>query len=496
MVCRRDRVVRHTGGMTAARTTWSIRARVIAAVMILTGLALVISGAVIYVQGEASTRRRVSDDLGRTADEVARLAEGNDPETGEPFTGVEALLRASMQRVVHPPSEGSFAILDGRIRWTAPDGVLLRPEDDPDLVAVVLPLAAGDQVVQGDLTTAIREYRYIVVPVRGAPGDPTGALVRVADMGMERAVLQPVYLTYSLIAIGALLLVAMLIWLVVGRLLRPISWMRETAERITETDISQRIPIRGNDDLSALAVTVNGMLDRLEAAVDAQRDLLDDVGHELRTPLTIVRGHLELMDAADPEDVAATRVLVVDELDRMRRLVDDLLTLAKSEQPDFVATEQVDVARLTDETLAKASSLGDRRWVLDQLADAEVPLDPQRIAQAWLQLAANAVQYSEAGTTVGMGSRLAEGELWLWVRDQGVGIPESERERILSRKAMGRGGTGTGLGLAIVSSIAGAHGGRVDVQSTIGVGSRIAMVIPTAATPHEEEEDDEPDPDR
>lgn len=487
--------VRHTGTVTATRTAWSIRARVIAAVMILTGLALLLSGVVIYIQGEASTRQRVSADLARVADEIAQLAQGNDPETGEPFTGVEPLLRASMQRVVHAPSEGSFAVVDGRIRWTAPDGVLLRPEADPELVAAVLPLAAGDQVVQGDLTTALREYRYVVVPVQGAPGDPAGALVRVADMGMERAVLQPVYLTYSLIAVGALLLVAMLIWLVVGRLLRPISWMRQTAERITETDISQRIPVRGNDDLSALAVTVNGMLDRLESAVGAQRDLLDDVGHELRTPLTIVRGHLELMDAADPGDVTATRALVLDELDRMRRMVDDLLTLARTEQPDFLVTEPVDVARLTDETLAKASGLGERRWVLEELADAEVTLDPQRIAQAWLQLAANAVQYSEPGTTVGMGSRLADGELRLWVRDEGVGIPDSERERVLSRKVMGRAGTGTGLGLAIVSSIVRAHGGWLDVQSMTEVGSRFSMVIPTAAAPHHEE-DHEPDSDR
>ncbi len=485
--------VRHTGGVTATRTAWSIRARVIAAVMILTGLALVLSGTVIYVQGEASTRQRVIADLGRAADEVARLAEGNDPQTGRPFTGVEALLRTSMQRVVHAPSEGSFAIVGDTIRWTAPEGVLLRPEDDPELVAAVLPLAGGDQVVQGDLTTALREYHYIVVPVHGAAGDPAGALVRVADMGMERAVLQPVYLTYTLVAAGSLLLVAMLIWLFVGRLLRPLSWMRQTAERITETDISQRIPVRGNDDLSALAGTVNGMLDRLESAVGAQRELLDDVGHELRTPLTIVRGHLELMDVADPHDVEATRTLVLDELDRMRRMVDDLLTLARAEESDFVVAEPVDVARLTDETLAKASGLGERHWVLDQLADAEVTLDPQRIAQAWLQLAANAVQYSESGSTVGMGSRLTEGELWLWVRDEGTGIPESERERILSRKAMGRTGTGTGLGLAIVSSIAHAHRGRVDVESMVGVGSRISMVIPTAAAPHEEDHESDPD---
>lgn len=474
-------------------TSASIRARVIAGVMVLTGLALLLSGVLIYVQGRTSTEQRVAASLSRAADEVELLAAEDDPATGRPFTSPDALLKVAMQRAVLPASEGSFAIVGDQIRWTAQAGVSLRPEQDADLVAAMLPLASSPQVVSGSLTTPLREYRYIVVPLRFAASGQTGAMVQVADIAAERAVLQPVYLTYTLVALGSLLLVAMLIWLLVGRLLRPVSWMRETAARITETDIGQRIPVHGNDDLSALAVTINGMLDRLEAAVGAQRDLLDDVGHELRTPLTIVRGHLELMDAGDPADVAATRLLVLDELDRMRRLTDDLLTLAKAEQPDFVTTESTDIARLTDETLAKASGLGRRHWVLDELADTEVDLDPQRIAQAWLQLAANAVQYSADGSTIGMGSWLAGGELSLWVRDEGVGIPPDERQRILDRTVKGRSGKGTGLGLAIVSSIATAHGGRVDVDSAVGVGSRISIVIPTTATA---KEDDEPDPDR
>lgn len=476
------------------RSSLSIRARVIAAVMVLTGLALLLSGVLIYLQGHAGTEQRVAADLARAADEVALVAAENDPVTGAPFADPEALLRVAMQRAVHPPSEGSFAIVGDRIRWTAQDGVTLRPEGDPELVAAVLPLAARAEVSHGSMTTALREYRYIVVPVRFTETGQTGALVQVADMAVERAVLQPVYLTYGLVALGSLLLVAMLIWLLVGRLLRPLSWMRETAERITATDITQRIPVRGNDDISALAVTANGMLDRLESAISGQRDLLDDVGHELRTPLTIVRGHLELMDAKDPEDVGATRALVLDELERMRRLVDDLLTLAKAEQSDFVQLEATDVARLTDETLAKASGLGERHWVLDELADAEVMLDPQRIAQAWLQLAANAVQYSQAGSTVGMGSRVVDGDLLLWVRDEGTGIAEADRARILDRKVKGGSGKGTGLGLAIVSSIAEAHHGRVDVESVTGLGSRIAIVVPVI--PAGGEEHDEPDPDR
>ena len=479
--------------MAPAQTLVSIRARVIVAVMVLTGLALTLSGVVIYVQGSSGTTQRVVADLARAADEVALLAAANDPGTGKPFATSEALLRVAMQRAVLAPSEGSFAIVGDRIRWTAQPGVSLRPEEDPELVEAMMPLAQRPEVSEGDLATRVRDYRFIVVPVRFTGTGDYGALVRLADMNAERAVLQPVFLTYGLVALGSLLLVAMLSWLFVGRLLRPVSWMRETAERITEADITQRIPVRGNDDLSALAITINHMLDRLEATVHGQRELLDDVGHELRTPLTIIRGHLELLDAADPEEVAATRSLMLDELERMRRLIDDLLTLAKADQPDFIQPEPTDIARLTDETVAKASTLGDRHWVLDELADDEVELDPQRIAQAWLQLAANAVQFSAVGTKVGMGSRLQGGELWFWVRDEGVGIPEEERVRILSRNVKGRAGQGTGLGLAIVLSIAEAHHGRVAVESVAGVGSRIAVVIPVATA---WEESNEPDPDR
>ena len=465
----------HTGHM---ERHVSIRTRVISAVVLLTGLALALSGVLVYLQSQASLQSRVSADLARVADEIELLAAELDPATGEPFADPEVLLRAAMEREVYLPSEGSFAVLAGRVRFISQPAVRFRPEKNPELVEAVLPLTTGDVVVFGEAETALGGVRYVVVPVRFPETGATGAMVHVVDMDAERALLRPTFTTYALVAAGSLVLVAMLIALLVGRLLRPIRSMRETVERITETDISQRVPIDGTDDLSALAATVNGMLDRLETAVTGQRELLDDVGHELRTPLTIVRGHLELMDAADPEDVASSRALVIDELDRMRRLVDDLLTLAKSEQRGFVVPTTIDVARLTDETLAKATTLGARHWVLEGLADVEASLDAQRVSQAWLQLAANAVRYSAEGSRIGMGSGVDGGDLRLWVCDEGVGIAAEEQGRVLERAERGRSGTGTGLGLAIVSSIAKAHGGRVLVDSAEGVGTRVTIVVP------------------
>lgn len=461
------------------RPAWSVRARVIAAVVVLTGLALLLSGVIVYNRGHALTQERVAAELGRAADEFRALAtEGVDAATGARFAAAEPLLRVAVQRSVLAPTEGVLGIVDGRVRWAAQSGVELRLEDDPEFVAAVLPLAGASTISQGTLATSLRDYRYLVVPVGFGDAAPSGALVRAVDFGAEEALLGEVSRSFVLVAVGSLLLVGLLIWLLVGRLLEPISWMRRTADEISETDLGARIPVRGADDVSALAETFNSMLDRLEGAVGAQRALLDDVGHELRTPLTIMRGHLELLDPHDPDDVAATRALVLDEADRMGRLVDDLLALAKAERAEFMQPEATDLARLTDETLVKATALGPRHWVLDELAEAEVVLDPQRVAQAWLQLAANAVRFSADGSTVGLGSRIEGEQARLWVRDEGAGIDPADHERVLRRFERGSAAGGSGLGLAIVAAIARAHGGRVEIESERGRGSRISMVVP------------------
>ncbi|CAL8978544.1 Adaptive-response sensory-kinase SasA [Propionicimonas sp. T2.31MG-18] len=478
----RQTVVMGTSSGSLLHSAWSVRSRVIAAVVALTGIALAMSGTIVFTRGDALTEQRVGADLGRAAEEFRTLAtQGLDPDTGHPFAAAEPLLRVAVQRSVLAPAEGVFGVVDGRVRWTAQRGVQLRPEDDPQLVRAMLGLAGADSTSQGRLTTSVRDYRYLVVPVSFGTAQPTGALVRAVDFRAEEGLLSEVWRSYLLVSLASLLLVGLLIWVLVGRLLEPIAWMRRTAERISDTDLSQRIPVRGTDDVSALGVTVNGMLDRLEGAVGAQRELLDDVGHELRTPLTIIRGHLELLDPADEEEVIATRALLLDETDRMRRLVDDLLALARAEHPEFMQAEGTDVARLTDETLAKATGLGPRHWVLDELADEELVLDSQRISQAWLQLAANAVRFSSPDSTIGLGSRIEGDQLSLWVRDEGVGISATDQERVTRRFERGEGASvagGSGLGLAIVAAIARAHHGRVEIESEPGHGSRVSIVLP------------------
>ena len=328
--------------------------------------------------------------------------------------------------------------------------------------------------------TSTGNYHVLVAPVHYP--NASGALLHVFDRDVAEAELRRTMTVYALVALGTMALVVFAAWLAVGRLLRPIEELREAAESIDERDLTTRVPVRGKDDLTALSATINRMLDRVQRSVEGQRQLLDDVGHELRTPITVVRGHMELIDVDDPADVAQTRDLAIDEMDRMSVLVNDLLMLAKSTESDFVQPQWFDLTTLTDQVLEKARALGDRSWRLERVAAAEAFIDPGRVTQAWLQLAANAVKYSEAGSPVTLGSRLNRGEVELFVRDQGIGIAPDQlqtvRERFgRTREAASR-AQGAGLGLSIVESIVAAHNGRLEIDSVHGEGSTFTIVLP------------------
>ncbi|WP_269205299.1 sensor histidine kinase [Motilibacter aurantiacus] len=286
---------------------------------------------------------------------------------------------------------------------------------------------------------------------------------------------------YAAVAVVSLLLLSGAAWLVAGRLLAPLRLLRRTAHQISDSDLQQRIPVEGGDDISELARTFNAMLDRLEAAFTAQREFVDDAGHELRTPLTILRGQLELLDASDPVDVSETRALLLDEVDRMSRLVEELLLLAKSERPDFLRPGNVHLARLVDAVVDKARGLGPRNWHVDARPDAVLVADEQRLTQALVQLAHNAFKVTGPADTIAVGATVEDGTARLWVRDTGPGIDPAEGSRIFARFQRGSAGSraeGSGLGLAIVSAIAAAHNGRVDLRSRPGAGAMFVIEIP------------------
>lgn len=463
-----------------------VRVRLLTGMMLLAGLTLLIAGAVNYLVERQNLATTLDESLARDVEEVRVLADtGIDPESQQHFTNAPDLMYTAMQYNQLSETQSMLGMQDGEIVWSAPENVSLRLEDDPEFVDWAASLNP-DSVYLTTVDTAHTTYRAAVIPISLAEDTTPGVFIEAFDAAAEHRTLQVSLVIFTAAGAGALLLGGIIAWLLVGRVLQPVRDLQATAQRITEQDLDTRIQARGHDEFAELTETINEMLDRLQQALEQQKQLLNDVGHELRTPITIVRGHLELMDANDPHDVNDTRDIGLDELQRMSLLVNDLVVLAQSNRTDFIRPAPVDIAALVRDIGAKAAALGHRNWQLKANAEGTVNIDASRITQAMLQLCANAVKFSEPGTPVELGSAIRENptgttELFLWVSDAGVGIDPQDQQVIFKR--FGRAGNGertqgSGLGLNIVAAIASAHDGDIRVESAPGAGSIFILTIP------------------
>ena len=458
----------------------SVRTRITAVIALLTLAAMTVSGVLVYTLESARIEAGVNEQIDQEIDEFRVFQrEGVDPDTGGGFTDALRLLTVFLQRNVPDDDEmmvayeGETAIERTRNRYGEE---FLR---DPDYLQAVQGLLADGGTVE------VADSRYgevwvTSVPVRSPRSE--GALVIINFLDDEHAELNRTLQTYAIVAVLSLGLITLLAALQSGRLLAPLRAVRETASDITTTDLSRRLPERGNDDITALTRTFNDMLDRLEEGVEAQRRFLDDAGHELKTPLTVLRGHLELLETGNPEEVERTRQLLINEIDRMSRLVGDLILLAKSRRPDFVSLRPVDLAELTESVFAKCRALGDRAWSLDSTGQGLVRFDEQRITQAVLQLADNAVKHTDTGDRIALGSARLDGAVRLWVRDTGRGVRSEDRDRIFERfgrATVRHGDEGFGLGLSIVRAIVEAHRGTITVTDAPPHGARFDIELPS-----------------
>jgi signal transduction histidine kinase len=299
---------------------------------------------------------------------------------------------------------------------------------------------------------------------------------------------------YSLGALGGLFVASLAVgWMVAGRALAPIERIGGVAREIQATSLSRRIQLRGPDDeLKRLADTFDDMLARLDTAFAAQRQFVADASHELRNPLAIIQANLDLA-LADPDADAHTlrRAAAVARraTSRMRSLVDDLLALARLQEPsdrrgalDLGAV----VAEAGDEFAAPASLRG---VTLERAAPRGLSLvgDRDGVKRALANLLDNALRVTPAGARVRLGVGREDGWAWVVVADEGPGIPPAHRERVFDRFYRIDGGRartegGSGLGLAIVRQIAEAHGGAVRVFSEPGRGSAFVLWLPLADT--------------
>lgn len=469
---------RHTGQMVGAGRRWrlprwSVRARILAAILLVVLVGLGVSGSVSYLVQRDQVARDIDEELLRQVD-AARGVVAADADEVE--TAHDALSR--VLAVVPAPQHGSvLGIVDGQPALVPGTVVAFSLEDSELVDRVVGEVADGSARIGTAILDGV-EIRYVGIPVlvEGAPDE--GVYLVAIDVARELEPTNRAFTIFAVVAAVTLFAVALAGWLVAGRLLRPVRRLNDTAARITASDLRERIPIEGNDDISRLTETVNEMLDRLDAAMRNQRELLDDVRHELRTPLTVIRGHLELVDVTDPDDVRNTAELAIDELGRMAGLVDGLAALAevRATVPEFQPT---DIGRLTRDVAALVSVIPGHAWSATEIAEGTAPMDRALITQAWLQLADNAAKYAPQGTPIEVGSRVADGYAELWVRDYGPGILPGQESRIFERFARSTDGSarGSGLGLAIVDGIARAHEGTARVESP-PLGARFVITIP------------------
>jgi len=455
----------------------SIRLRLLAWFFVLLTLAGAVSVLVVRQVLLNGMAERIDRELVQETRELRRLAGGIDPETGEPFGGrVRQVFRTFFQRNIPSRNEALITFVDGEPYLRSRRVVPYRLDKDPGLVARWAGLTQSDR---GTVDTPAGAVEYLAVPV-DAGAETQGVFVVAFFRDLEQSETDSAIAGAAGTGVFVLIVGSLLAWRLAEMILGPVRKVRRTARSISETDLTRRIDVEGKDEISELAATFNEMLDRLETAFTAQKRFIDDASHELRTPITVIRGHLETLEA-DPDDRARTIELLLDELDRMGRLVDDLVLLARSERPDLLDLDLVQVETITPEIHAKASGLGARDWVLVESGTGTVVADRQRITQAVMQLAQNAYQHTKEGDLIELGSAVSNGHARFWVRDTGPGIAPSDQERIFrrfSRAGSGRRLGGAGLGLSIVRAIATAHHGTVKVDSRPGRGSTFEVVIP------------------
>jgi signal transduction histidine kinase len=244
-------------------------------------------------------------------------------------------------------------------------------------------------------------------------------------------------------------------------------------------------PVATHDEIAEVAIAIDAMLDRLQTAFDSQRRFVHDASHELRTPLTIARGHLEVAVPAnaDPEVRAAVEV-ALGEIDRMSRLVDSLLRLAREDQGDAVMAP-VDVGDLAWAVIERSQVLGERDWLVRAEGGALVDGDADALEQVILNLVANAVRHTAPGDPIEVTVGHDGASVVIEVADGGEGIDPELLPHLFDRfvradNARGRDTGGAGLGLSICRSIVEEHGGRIRAENGDRTGARFVIELPAS----------------
>jgi two-component system, OmpR family, sensor kinase len=396
--------------------------------------------------------------------------------------GLASVVRAARhgERPPLPSGEDAFAqILDahGRVLDSTPGlgGHPLLPADQVDSarVGTVLIDREGERLLARQLGTG---SRIEVVGVSSAERDH--ALQTLGDLLFIGG---PIVLVLTCAAGYAL----------ASGALAPVENMRRRASRISDAGPSARLPVpEAHDELHRLGETLNEMLARLEQGLARERAFVADAGHELRTPLSILKLELEFTLAKERSPVRFERALrsAAEEVDRLVRLAEDLLVIARADQgrmPVHKARVEVgELMRAIAKRFAGRAGEDGRAVIVEGAAGLTVDADPARLEQALTNMVDNALRHGEGSVTLSADER--DGGVEIHVRDRGVGFPSAFLPRAFerfSRADAARAGRGSGLGLSIVAAIAKAHGGHAGVANRPGGGADAWLLLPHATAP-------------
>jgi heavy metal sensor kinase len=414
------------------------------------------------------------------------------------LANVDQNLRAQLADATSHAIEGHHELLDRDVsdgptvaQVQLSNGTVVR--SSPDGLRPIVPKAIREDVLAGrrvhtsiDLTGLRGDWRVFAIPVR-AQGRPAVLMIG-RSLGAREETLNRLGREFLLAAPLALLVATLAGYGLAAAALRPVEAMRRRAASVTAHSPGKRLPVPpARDEIHALAVTLNDMLDRLEAAFEHERRFVADASHELRTPLALLRAELELAlrRPRSRDEYAAAIRSAAEETERLSRLAEDLLLIARVDEGQLpIRREELNGRALLDrvrERFAVRAAELDRPLTVTDGKDVVFEADPVRLEQALGNLVDNA--FVHASGDVALSAARVNGAVELHVTDSGPGLPPGFAERAFDRfsradDARERGGAG--LGLAIVDLIARAHGGTAGVASAPGGGADVYISIPAS----------------
>jgi signal transduction histidine kinase len=440
--------------------------------LVLTGV-LILFGTVVYLLLSRSLTIQIQDTLQQTADEILRAS------------------RRDVRGIVLPALDLTANVYVQV--WDSQEQLL---EESTNLTSMQTALdAASLHVELPTYTSVFISSAHLLVLTVPVIAPPSSEIVGYLQLGSSLETVDQAR-RILLFVLGGGGLVAVVVAALVGMTtaqtaLRPLGQVTETALQITRADdLSRRIPLTSprTGEVGQMILAFNDTLERLENLFETQRRFLADVSHELRTPLTAIRGNVDLIRRMGEPDAESLEA-ITSEVDRMTRMVQDLLLLAQAESGKLpMAREIVELDTLLLEVYKQGKVLAQDRlevW-LGREDQARVVGDRDRLKQMLLNLVGNAIAYTPSGGQVTLGLTCVSDYARVTVSDTGPGIPQEELPHIFERfyridKSRRRlEGGGAGLGLSIAYWIARSHQGRIEVASEVGKGTTFSVWLPRA----------------